>query len=895
MKRRWLAPEVVQTSANDCGPAALKCLLEGFGVRASYGRLREACQTEVDGTSIDTIEEVAQRLGLEGEQVMLPVDHILVPDSESIPAMVIVRHPPGITHFVVVWRYAAGIVQLMDPSTGRRWMREREFLERLFIHTVSIPETAWDEWARSDSFLGGLKLRMRRLEIDHTGQELIGTALQAPNGRAMAVLDAALRMVDAMVRSGGVKSGREASTVLELTFNEAAAREPDKAIEIVPEVYWFARPGEAIDGVAHFSITGAVLLTVRGVRAEKSPEEIDETPLPLPAELAAALREPPMRPLRELFTLLREDGALKPAVVLFALATAALGTVTQAVLFRGLLDIGRTLRVQNQRFASMAVLIAFLIALLAIELPISHLVANIGRTLETRLRLKFLMKIPRIGDRYFHSRATSDMAERGHAMHEIRTVPQLGQQLLQTAMELIFTTLGLAWLDPSSAPIAITAGLVGALLPLALQAPIAERDLRVQVHNGSIARFYLDALLGIIAVRTHSAERAVRREHESLMVEWAMAARALARTAVSVEALQALVGFGLAVWLLSRYLGSGGNVGGALLLVYWALDLPNIGQYLAITARQYPRLRNVMLRVLEPLGAQEEIDLVSDAPLDNSLTVSADRGAAVKFERVSVLAGGHTILDDVSFELAPGERVAIVGPSGAGKSSLAGVLLGWHRAAMGRVSVDGEPLKGPRLADLRRQTVWVDPSVQLWNRSLLWNLQYGASEHDIALIPEALERANLRPLVEQLPEGLQTRLGESGTFISGGEGQRVRLGRALMRRRPRLVILDEAFRGLDRELRRSLLVRAESWWSRATFLSITHDLAETLDFTRVLVLEDGKIVEDGPPRVLAERDTRYREMLRAEEKARRALWTERAWRRIRVDAGRVTEEGSAPR
>ena len=76
--RRFFAPEVIQTSAMDCGPAALKCLLEGFGVSVSYGRLREACQTSVDGTSIDTLETLAQSLGLDAEQVMMPVDHLLL-------------------------------------------------------------------------------------------------------------------------------------------------------------------------------------------------------------------------------------------------------------------------------------------------------------------------------------------------------------------------------------------------------------------------------------------------------------------------------------------------------------------------------------------------------------------------------------------------------------------------------------------------------------------------------------------------------------------------------------------------------------------------------------------------------------------------------------------------
>jgi ATP-binding cassette subfamily B protein len=85
----------------DCGPAALKCLLEDFGIPVSYGRLREACQTDVDGTSIDTLEDVAVQLGLEAEQIMVPVDHLLLPEAQSLPALVVVRLPNGNTHFVV--------------------------------------------------------------------------------------------------------------------------------------------------------------------------------------------------------------------------------------------------------------------------------------------------------------------------------------------------------------------------------------------------------------------------------------------------------------------------------------------------------------------------------------------------------------------------------------------------------------------------------------------------------------------------------------------------------------------------------------------------------------------------------------------------------------------------
>jgi ABC-type bacteriocin/lantibiotic exporter with double-glycine peptidase domain len=159
VSRRLLAAEVVQTSAMDCGPAALKCLLEGFGIRVSYGRLREACQTDVDGTSIDTIEEAAVQLGLEAEQVMVPVDHLFLPAARALPALVVVRLAHGFTHFVVAWRHHARFVQVMDPATGRRWPTCRRFLDELYVHTQPLPVTTWRAWADTDEFVGTLRHR----------------------------------------------------------------------------------------------------------------------------------------------------------------------------------------------------------------------------------------------------------------------------------------------------------------------------------------------------------------------------------------------------------------------------------------------------------------------------------------------------------------------------------------------------------------------------------------------------------------------------------------------------------------------------------------------------------------------------------------------------------------
>ena len=120
--------------------------------------------------------------------------------------------------------------------------------------------------------------------------------------------------------------------------------------------------------------------------------------------------------------------------------------------------------------------------------------------------------------------------------------------------------------------------------------------------------------------------------------------------------------------------------------------------------------------------------------------------------------------------IAPGAHVAIVGASGAGKSTLVGLLLGWHRPASGQVMVDGKRLEGARLDGLRRETAWIDPAVQLWNRSLADNLDFGRTGTAGLPVGARVADADLRPLIAQLPDGLQTSLGEGGALLSGACG-----------------------------------------------------------------------------------------------------------------------------
>jgi ATP-binding cassette subfamily B protein len=137
--------------------------------------------------------------------------------------------------------------------------------------------------------------------------------------------------------------------------------------------------------------------------------------------------------------------------------------------------------------------------------------------------------------------------------------------------------------------------------------------------------------------------------------------------------------------------------------------------------------------------------------------------------------------------------------------------------------------------------------------------------------------------------GLQTPLGAGGALLSGGEGQRVRLGRAICRGAARLVIFDEPFCGLERSRREDLLHAARARWATSTFLCITHDVSQTLDFPRVLVVDKGCVVEDGEPKRLAgQAGTRYARLLLAEVRARARLEGPE-WRHLLLDKGQIVE------
>ncbi len=857
------APEVIQTSAMDCGPAVLASLLGGFGAAVSYPRLREACQTDVDGTSIDTLEELANRFGLAAEQMMLPNDFVLSGSGTNLPCIAIVTLPNGLTHFVAVWRELFGFVQIMDPARGRSWMKKERFLDMLYQHQVCVAAADWLEYARSDEFRAALDEGLAALGAEPaTRESLINDACRDSDWRPLANLDAAVRMCRA------IQSGRRGRRGAALEMLDALLAAP----ELVADDYYQV----VADGDEDLILKGAVIVRIA---SESEPVDMNDP------VVAHASQDEQRSVVQGLLDVCRELG-MERVVVGLVSVSLLVGAVTflEALVFRYLIGA------EPPAEMSLLVLIAFivvapLVAAVALEAASMRLSQTLGRRLSTSMHARLLAKLPRMDDGYFSSRLVSDLAERGHAINEVREIPEVLRQILIAVGRISLVLVGLVWLLPDLFPLILLAGVISLAAPALIFPALTERDLRARTHLGALSRFYLDSLRGSEAIWAHGASPSMRQEQESLLLGWVRAVTEQQRSALLFEGVQVLTLGGLCVLLVSLAVNSELPLGTVLLVAYWSLFIPVLSMQLTQSLKQLPALGNVARRVLELLEAPEETVGQTDMASETS-----EQGVALEFRAATVRRGEFALLDGVNVTIGAGERVAIVGASGSGKSSFLGAILGWNRLDAGELEADGRPLIPSEAAALREQTAVIDPDLYLWNRSLYDNVRYGLDDAEALDSELALSGSELMGDLGRMDEGLATRAGENGSRLSGGEGQRLRVARGLARASKRLVLLDEPFTGMDSGQRARVREAVQARWPHATLLFVSHNIRETTRFERVLVFDHGRIVEDGAPQeLLAQPSSRYRHMLEQETSLISHLKDSPRWQQARLDEGEVVQ------
>ncbi len=269
------------------------------------------------------------------------------------------------------------------------------------------------------------------------------------------------------------------------------------------------------------------------------------------------------------------------------------------------------------------------------------------------------------------------------------------------------------------------------------------------------------------------------------------------------------------------------------------------------------------------LTAAEMIFGLMDQPLEeaedrrlNMKTLDKAKGS-IRFEDVGFSyeqeLGRQDALRGINLSIQPGEVVAFVGPSGGGKSTLVNLLPRFFKPTSGHIFLDDIPLEEIVLADVRKQIAFVSQDVILFNDTIAANVAYGAAGQeriDRGRVIEALEAANLDALIKELPEGIDSMIGDNGNRLSGGQRQRLAIARAIYKNAP-ILILDEATSALDSESERQVQDALERLMANRTTLVIAHRLSTIEHADRIVVLEHGQIIENGSHEDLIKKDGLY--------------------------------------
>lgn len=497
---------------------------------------------------------------------------------------------------------------------------------------------------------------------------------------------------------------------------------------------------------------------------------------------------------------------------------------------------------------TLKILLILSFGILALESLASYLqtinFAYLGANVSTNMRIKVFDHLQNASFRFFQKIHTGDIISR--LMNDVGTVQNListeiiniirqpillvGGFVLMLTLNLRLSLFILCYL-----PIFI-------LVATPLGERIKEKARAMQEKLGEMTSLVQDALSGILVVKTFILESFVIKKLENVGREFI----ATALKNAQYRALMSALGlFGGALPFLGA-LGYGSYLvlknevtPGGLVAFIW---------YMALVIEQVAWLSNTWANLQSAVGAGERIFQVLEEPKElerakGTIELKDVKGEIV-FSNVSFTYTEEEVLKGINIHIRAGEKVAIVGPTGAGKSTLVALLLRLYDPTEGDIFIDNVNLRDIKPTSLRKFVAAVPQETIIFSGTVRENIaigRLGASEEEIV---EAAKLANAHDFIVNLPQGYDTVLGERGAQLSGGERQRIALARAFLRK-PRVLILDEATASLDSETELKIYEAMERLFQGRTAIIIAHRLSTIRSADRIIVLYDGKVVEEG--------------------------------------------------
>lgn len=493
----------------------------------------------------------------------------------------------------------------------------------------------------------------------------------------------------------------------------------------------------------------------------------------------------------------------------------------------------------------------------------NYCMTSVARSVVTVLRQRVFAHVLSLPADYYDERTSSELVSK--MLYDVEQVAQVGADAVTDFVQNICLVVGLltvmfiiCW--QLSLIFLITVPVIGFIVSKTNKR-VRRINHQLQQNMGMVTEIAQDAISGYRIVRIFGGQKF---EEGKFTKATNLARQNDMKVAVSKACNVAGVQFVIAI--------------GIAMIIFIAIQFINVmtvsaGSFLAIMAamlqlvKPMKTLTTLNTTIQRGLAGAESVFSVLAEPIEKDIgrKIAHKINGSIEFKNINyAYRSGKDVLHNVSFNINPGETLALVGHSGSGKSTIASLLTRFYAPTKGKILLDGDDIANLSLTSLRQQIAFVSQEVILFNDTILNNIAYGQDVKDLSIIKEAAKLAYADEFIENLPFKYDTMVGERGLLLSGGQRQRIAIARAILKNAP-ILILDEATSALDSESEHIIQLALEMIMKNRTTLVIAHRLSTITKANKIVVLNQGEVLEVGSHDELLVADGHYAQLIRAQQ------------------------------